>query len=105
MAGSTGPTSKQGIIDDSDVFSIIVDPKDPKVVYASACSGIYKSENGGRSQGVSEGAGDSVDGAANQGADAGSEEPEHRVCRDDGGSVPHGGFGCDLAADDGPEVM
>ena len=34
---------KQGIIDDSDVFSIIVDPKDPNVVYASACSGIYKS--------------------------------------------------------------
>lgn len=38
---------KQGVIDDSDVFSIIVDPKDPLVVYASACSGIYKSENGG----------------------------------------------------------
>ena len=28
-------------------FSIIVDPKNPKVVFASACSGIYKSENGG----------------------------------------------------------
>jgi photosystem II stability/assembly factor-like uncharacterized protein len=38
---------KQGIIDDSDVFSIIVDPKDPNVVYASACSGIYKSETAG----------------------------------------------------------
>ena len=38
---------KQGVIDDSDVFSIIVDPKDPSVVYASACSGIYKSQNGG----------------------------------------------------------
>jgi photosystem II stability/assembly factor-like uncharacterized protein len=35
---------KEGIIDDSDVFSIIVDPKNPKIVYASACSGIYKSE-------------------------------------------------------------
>jgi photosystem II stability/assembly factor-like uncharacterized protein len=38
---------KEGIIDDSDVFSIIVDPKDAKVVYASACSGIYKSEDAG----------------------------------------------------------
>jgi photosystem II stability/assembly factor-like uncharacterized protein len=38
---------KQGLIDDSDVFSIIVDPKLPTVVYLSACSGIYKSETGG----------------------------------------------------------
>ena len=38
---------KQGVIDDSDVFSIILDPERPSVVYASACSGIYKSENGG----------------------------------------------------------
>jgi len=36
---------KQGVIDDSDVFSIIVDAKQPRTVYASACSGIYKSEN------------------------------------------------------------
>ena len=38
---------KQGVIDDSDVFSIIIDPHAPSVVYASACSGIYKSENSG----------------------------------------------------------
>ncbi len=38
---------KQGVIDDSDVFSIIVDLDKPQIVYASACSGIYKSENGG----------------------------------------------------------
>jgi len=37
----------QGIIDDSDVFSIVVDRNRPATVYASACSGIYKSENGG----------------------------------------------------------
>lgn len=37
---------KEGIIDDSDVFSIIVDPKNPAIVYASACSGIYKSVSG-----------------------------------------------------------
>ena len=36
---------KKGVIDDSDVFSIIVDPTQPKIVFASACSGIYKSEN------------------------------------------------------------
>ena len=36
-----------GLIDDSDIFSIRVDPKDPKLVYASACSGIYRSDNGG----------------------------------------------------------
>src|ERR1035438_1642154 len=33
--------------DDSDVFSIIVDPRTSSRVYASACSGIYKSDNGG----------------------------------------------------------
>ena len=36
---------KKGVIDDSDVFSIIIDPEQPKIVFASACSGIYKSEN------------------------------------------------------------
>jgi photosystem II stability/assembly factor-like uncharacterized protein len=38
---------KQGIIDDSDVFSIIVDPEHPRTVFLSACSGIYKSETAG----------------------------------------------------------
>lgn len=38
---------KDGVIDDSDVFSIIVDPSKPDTVYASACSGIYKSETAG----------------------------------------------------------
>ncbi len=37
----------QGIIDDSDVFSIIIDPVKPNTVFASACSGIYKSETAG----------------------------------------------------------
>ena len=36
---------KQGIIDDSDVFSIIIDPADSKTIYLSACSGIYKSSD------------------------------------------------------------
>ena len=41
----TNISSKNGVIDDSDVFSIIIDPVNPGVMYASACSGIYKSEN------------------------------------------------------------
>ena len=45
--GITWHNIKQGLIDDSDVFSIIIDPTRPSVVYASACSGIYLSDNGG----------------------------------------------------------
>ncbi len=39
----TNITSKEGLIDDSDVFSIIVDPANAKNIYLSACSGIYRS--------------------------------------------------------------
>jgi photosystem II stability/assembly factor-like uncharacterized protein len=39
------PISK-GMIDDSDVMSIIVDPANPENVHATACSGIYHSTNG-----------------------------------------------------------
>src|SRR5262249_40662121 len=45
--GHTWSHMKNGIIDDSDVFSIIVDPRVPTTVYLSACSGIYKSDNSG----------------------------------------------------------
>ncbi|MGZ4819116.1 MAG: VPS10 domain-containing protein, partial [Terriglobales bacterium] len=45
--GATWQSMKQGIVDDSDVFSIIVDPQNPATVYLSACSGIYKSDNAG----------------------------------------------------------
>lgn len=45
--GKTWSNIKQGIIDDSDVFSIILDPDNPRTVYLSACSGIYKSETAG----------------------------------------------------------
>jgi photosystem II stability/assembly factor-like uncharacterized protein len=45
--GKAWTNIKDGVIDDSDVFSILVDPSKPDVVYASACSGIYKSENAG----------------------------------------------------------
>jgi photosystem II stability/assembly factor-like uncharacterized protein len=38
---------RQGVIDDSDVFSIAVDRLHPATVYLSACSGIYRSGNRG----------------------------------------------------------
>ena len=44
--GAHWHNTKDGMLDDSDVFSIIVDAKTPSRVYASACSGIYKSDNG-----------------------------------------------------------
>jgi len=44
--GKSWHSIKEGVIDDSDVFSIIIDPVRTNVVFASACSGIYKSENG-----------------------------------------------------------
>jgi len=45
--GKNWSIMKQGVIEDSDVFSIIVDSKQPSVVYLSACSGIYKSVDAG----------------------------------------------------------
>ena len=43
--GKTWNNIKQGLIDDSDVFSIIIDPVNPMTVFLSACSGIYKTDN------------------------------------------------------------
>lgn len=45
--GLTWSQMKKGMIDDSDVFSIIVDRATPSTVYISACSGIYKSQDSG----------------------------------------------------------
>jgi len=38
---------KDGLVDDSDVFSIIIERDMPLTVYLSACTGIYKSESAG----------------------------------------------------------
>jgi len=46
--GKTWSNIKTGIIDDSDVFSIIIDGHAPDTVFVSACSGIYKSETAGK---------------------------------------------------------
>ena len=45
--GVTWHPIKKGMVDDSDVFSIIVDSTNSSVVFASACSGIYKSDTAG----------------------------------------------------------
>jgi photosystem II stability/assembly factor-like uncharacterized protein len=36
------------MIDDSDVFTIVIDRSNPQTLFAGACSGIYKSTDGGR---------------------------------------------------------
>jgi photosystem II stability/assembly factor-like uncharacterized protein len=47
--GATWRSIAVGLIDDSDIFSIRVDPVHPDLIFASACSGIYRSENAGAS--------------------------------------------------------
>ena len=47
--GRTWFSIKNGIIDDSDIFAIDIDPRDPDHVIASACSGIYETKNAGSS--------------------------------------------------------
>jgi photosystem II stability/assembly factor-like uncharacterized protein len=44
--GKTWHSVHEGMIDDSDVFSIQVDPLKPSRVFASACSGVYGSITG-----------------------------------------------------------
>jgi photosystem II stability/assembly factor-like uncharacterized protein len=45
--GKTWESIHTGMIDDSDVFSIYVDPNSPASIFASACSGIYASGDRG----------------------------------------------------------
>jgi photosystem II stability/assembly factor-like uncharacterized protein len=45
--GETWHSVKSGIIDDSDVFAIEIDHRNPDHVIMSACSGIYESRNAG----------------------------------------------------------
>lgn len=44
--GTTWQSIHTGMLDDSDVFSIVVDPQHPQHVMASACSGVYNSLDG-----------------------------------------------------------
>jgi len=45
--GESWKLIKKGMIDDSDVFAIDIDPANPDHIIASACSGIYDSQDGG----------------------------------------------------------
>jgi photosystem II stability/assembly factor-like uncharacterized protein len=45
--GKTWHNIKKGVIDDSDVFSIVIDAAQPANLFISACSGIYRSESAG----------------------------------------------------------
>lgn len=45
--GKTWKLISKGMIDDSDVFAIDIDPANPDHVVSSACSGIYESFDGG----------------------------------------------------------
>ncbi len=46
--GATWQSIHDGMLDDSDVFSISVNPARPPIVYASACSGAYRSITAGK---------------------------------------------------------
>lgn len=40
-------STRTGVLDDSDIMGITIDAKTPSLVYMNACSGIYRSLNGG----------------------------------------------------------
>ena len=44
--GRTWHPIHDGMIDDSDVMSLLIDRSNPGRIFASACSGIYRSDNG-----------------------------------------------------------
>ena len=43
--GATWRSIHRGMIDDSDILSLIVNPKQPAQLFIGACSGIYRSDN------------------------------------------------------------
>jgi photosystem II stability/assembly factor-like uncharacterized protein len=45
--GKSWHSIKKGVIEDSDVFSIVIDQSRPANLFISACSGIYRSETAG----------------------------------------------------------
>src|SRR6476620_9318457 len=45
--GKTWHNIKKGVIDDSDVFCVVIDSTQPSNLFISACSGIYRSESAG----------------------------------------------------------
>ena len=47
--GKTWSSIASGMIDDSDVMSLHIDAKNPRRIFSSACSGIYRSDDAGLS--------------------------------------------------------
>jgi len=47
--GQTWSSIASGMIDDSDVMSLHIDAKNPRRIFSSACSGIYRSDDAGLS--------------------------------------------------------
>jgi photosystem II stability/assembly factor-like uncharacterized protein len=45
-AGTTWKAVPRGMIEDSDVFSLTLDRRDPNRIFATACSGIYRTPDG-----------------------------------------------------------
>ena len=77
-AAPTGTTSKQGLIDDSDVFSIIIDPTGPQ-------RGLHQRlfrdlPQRYRRRALSQDPGHSDDCAQDAGPDARSNQPQHGLC-------------------------
>ena len=69
----------KGMIDDSDVFSVIVDHDNPSVVFASACSGIYQQRE--RGQPVLQDSRHPVFGAPHPRTQAGSDKRKYHLRR------------------------
>ena len=88
----------EGMIDDSDVMSILVDRAHPRRVYASACSGIYLSEDGATLW--RQNSGHSLFGAAHASDFAGPGKGVNCLRGNDGRSLDHGECRNDLAAVD-----
>lgn len=47
--GATWGPAHQGIVDDSDIMTLTVDRRHPELVYATACTGVYRSTDAGGS--------------------------------------------------------
>ena len=80
--GATWHSIKKGLIDDSDVFSIIIDPKQTNIVYTSACSGNLPQRR--RRRALPQGTGHTFDRTPDSCSDAGPGRPQDCLRRHHG---------------------
>ena len=78
---------QKGMVSDSDVMSISIDPGNPDHVFSSACSGIYHSPDGGANWTKFKGIPTTRRRTVQIKQDP--QHPENRLCRDDGRIVAH----------------